>query len=65
MAHSGIFITKLENSNSISIPVEVQKGLALEPGDKVEISIKRIRTRRLDINIARNPLSKLLDVDDQ
>lgn len=62
MAYSGIFITKLDDISTIAIPVEVQKGLVLEPGDKVEVSIKRIRSRRLDINIARNPLSKLLDL---
>lgn len=64
MANSGIFITELKNKNSIDIPVEVQTGLSLEAGDKVEIQIKRIRSRRLDINIARNPLSKLLDFQD-
>ncbi|HHM01729.1 MAG TPA: hypothetical protein ENJ15_01860 [Caldithrix abyssi] len=62
MPNSSIFITELKDEQSIDIPGEVIKGLSLQPGDKVEVFIKRIRSRRLDIKISRNPLTKILDI---
>ncbi|HED10335.1 MAG TPA: hypothetical protein ENJ10_06575 [Caldithrix abyssi] len=62
MANSSIFITELKNGSAIDIPNEVVRGLNLQPGDKVEVFIKRIRSRRLDIKISRNPLVKILDI---
>ncbi len=62
MANSSIFITELKNGSTLDIPNEVISGLKLQPGDKVEVFIKRIRSRRLDIKISRNPLVKILDI---
>ncbi|HID40107.1 MAG TPA: hypothetical protein EYP36_11415 [Calditrichaeota bacterium] len=60
---SGTFICQLNKKNQIDIPVEVVARLRLNEGDKVEVMIKKIRSRRLDIKIAKNPLIKLLDLD--
>ncbi len=62
MANSSIYITKVKEDHAIDIPAEVRKGLDLRPGDKVEVFIKRIRSRRLDIKIARNPIARILDI---
>ncbi len=62
MANSSIFITELKNGSTLDIPNEVITGLKLQPGDKVEVFIKRIRSRRLDIKISRNPLVRILDI---
>ena len=58
--YTGTFSTKLVSKNQIDIPSDVRNRLNLEEGDKVEITIKRIRSRRLEINISKNPLIKLL-----
>ena len=60
---SGTFICQLNKKNQIEIPAEVVARLHLNEGDKVEVMIKKIRSRRLDIRIAKNPLIKLLDLD--
>ncbi len=60
---SGTFICQLNKKNQIEIPVEVVARLHLNEGDKIEVMIKKIRSRRLDIKIAKNPLIKLLDMD--
>jgi AbrB family looped-hinge helix DNA binding protein len=62
---SGTYITKLTSKNQIDIPADVRNRLKLEEGDKVEITIKRIRSRRLEINISENPLIKLLHMSDE
>ena len=60
---SGTFICQLSKKNQIEIPMEVVARLRLNEGDKIEVMIKKIRSRRLDIKIAKNPLIKLLDLD--
>jgi AbrB family looped-hinge helix DNA binding protein len=62
---TGTFITKLSSKNHIDIPSDVRNRLKLEEGDKVEITIKRIRSRRLEINISKNPLIKLLQLSEE
>ncbi|RMH63868.1 MAG: hypothetical protein D6677_06145 [Calditrichaeota bacterium] len=62
MANSSIYVAEIRDDNAINIPSEVLNGLDLHPGDKVEVFIKRIRARRLDIKISRNPLVKILDI---
>ena len=57
---SGTFITEVDTQNQIVIPPEVAKRLQLREGDKVEVLLKKIRTRKLDIKISKNPLNKLL-----
>ena len=56
------FFTQLTSKKNLEIPVEVANGLSLEEGDKVEVFIKKIRSKRLDIKISRNPLAKILDL---
>ncbi len=58
---TGTFITVVEENHQIEIPPEVVQHLHLENGDKIEVLLKKIRTRRLDIKISKNPLYKLLD----
>lgn len=62
---AGTFITSLSSKSQIEIPSDVSNRLKLEAGDKVEITIKRIRSRRLEINISKNPLIKLLSLADR
>lgn len=58
----GTFITKISSKKQIEIPSDVCNRLKLEEGDKVEVTLKRIRSRRLEINISKNPLNKLLNM---
>lgn len=62
---TGTFVTKLMSKNQIDIPSDVRNRLNLEEGDKVEITIKRIRSRRLEINISKNPLIKMLNLSEE
>lgn len=59
---NGLFVTKLKSKTLIDIPNEIVNGLVLEEGDSIEVSIKKIRTKRIDIKISRNPLVKILDL---
>ena len=59
---SGTFITELKSKKQIEIPFEIVNRLRLDEGDKVEVLIKRIRSRRLDIRISKNPMVKLLEM---
>lgn len=59
---SGTFIAELSDDRKIVIPTELLNRLQLGQGDKVEVLIKRIRSRRFDIKISKNPLIKLLDL---
>jgi hypothetical protein len=59
---NGTFYTKLKSKEVIEIPVEVVAGLSLAEGDKIEVHLKKIKTRRMDIKISRNPLSQILEI---
>ena len=59
---NGLFFTELKTKTNIEIPNEIISGLSLQEGDKIEVRVKKIRTKRLDIKISRNPLVKLLDL---
>lgn len=59
---SGTFISEVFEKNKIEIPSEMVTKLQLHEGDKVEVLIKRIRSKRLDIKISKNPLLKLLTI---
>jgi len=56
------FFTELKSKKNLDIPSEVSNGLSLEEGDRVEVFIKKIRSRRRDIKISSNPLTKLLEL---
>lgn len=56
------FFTKLLSKSNVEIPDEVVNSLSLEEGDSVEVYIKKIRSKRRDIKISRNPLSKFLEL---
>lgn len=59
---STTFVGEITANKSIEIPPQMLSKLGLKEGDKVEVLIKRIRSRRLDIRISRNPLLKLLTI---
>lgn len=59
---SGTFVCELGDKNKIEIPSEMIKKLQLNEGDKVEVLVKRIRSKRFDIKISKNPLLKLLTI---
>ena len=56
------FFTELKSKKSLDVPSEVANSLSLEEGDRVEVFIKKIRSKRRDIKISRNPLTKLLEL---
>ncbi len=59
------FITELKDQNQIEIPVEIRDKLDLRPGDKLETTVKKIKTRRFEILISENPLYKLIKFADE
>lgn len=56
------FFTELKSKKNLDIPSEVANSLSLEEGDRVEVFIKKIRSKRRDIKISSNPLTKLLEL---
>ena len=62
---AGSIIAQLKEKNSIEIPSEIVAKLDLKEGDKVEVSVKRIRVGRLGIHISKNPLTRLLDLAEE
>ncbi len=62
---SGAFVAEITSKNQIEMPSEVISGLHLSEGDKVEVLIIKIRSRRLDIKISKNPLIKLLEMTEE
>lgn len=54
------FMTDVKENNYIEIPVEIREKLDLRSGDKLEITLKKIKSRRLEILINENPLYKLI-----
>ncbi len=62
---SGSFVAQLKDKNLIEIPSEIVSRLDLKEGDKIEVSVKRIRVGRLEIRISKNPLTKLLDLAEE
>ncbi len=62
---SGTFVTEVKAKNIVELPSEVVNGLQLSEGDKIEVMVKRIKTKRLDIKISKNPLIKLLNLSEE
>ncbi len=59
---NGTFFTNLKSKKTLELPAEITRGLSLEEGDKIEVHIKKIKTKRMDIKISRNPLSRILEL---
>ena len=62
---SGTFIAIVESNGKVAIPSELIDRIQLAEGDKVEILMKKIRSRRFELNLRKNPLHRLLDIADQ
>jgi len=56
------FITEVIPEQKIQIPKQVSDKIMLEPGDRVEVSIKKIKSKKLEILLSENPLYKLLKI---
>ena len=56
MMKTGTFIAEVEANGKITLPVEIKERLELIEGDKVEILLKKIRRKRLEVTIGKNPL---------
>lgn len=54
------FVSEVESGNKILIPREVAEKLRIHEGDRVEISVKRFKSSRLDLILSENPLFRLL-----
>ncbi len=59
---AGTYITEVDEHYNVQIPVELREKLNLAPGDKIEISIRKIKSRRLEIFLQQNPLYRLLEI---
>ena len=59
---TGTFIAEMEENGKISIPREIIERLDLSTGDKIEILLKKIRSKRFELTIPKNPLVKILDL---
>ena len=59
------FMARVEKDNSVKIPVETRENLDLRQGDNLEVTIKKVKARRLDILINQNPLYKLLKFSEE
>ena len=62
---TGTFITQVKPDGNINIPPEIRDRLQLAEGDKVEILLKKIRSKRFEVNIGKNPLHKILALSEQ
>ena len=56
------FVTDVKPEMTIQIPLEVREKLRLEPGTRVEISLKKIKSGKLDLLLSENPLYKLINL---
>jgi len=61
---TGTFIAASDAEGRVQIPKEVCERLDLTEGDKLEVLVKKIRSRRTELKISRNPLTKLLDLSE-
>lgn len=57
------FIVVIEDDKTIKIPNEVFQRLRLAQGDRVEVSLKKIKSKRLDLLLSENPLYRILNLD--
>jgi AbrB family looped-hinge helix DNA binding protein len=61
---TGTFIAEVGENGKIPIPQEIIERLHLAEGDKIEILLKKIRSKRFSLTIQKNPLYKLLELAD-
>lgn len=61
---TGTFIAEVETESKIRIPEEIIERLKIYEGDKIEILLKKIRSKRFEVTIHKNPLVKILDLSD-
>jgi len=61
---TGTYITEVESDGKLSIPEEIRDRLNLSDGDKIEIMLKKIRSKKFEVTIHKNPLIKLLDLSE-
>jgi len=54
------FVTEVSSEQKIQIPKQVTDKIMLEQGDRVEVSVKKIKSKKLEILLSQNPLYKLL-----
>ena len=59
------YMAEVQNDGKITIPAEIKDKLDLNPGDKAEITVRKLRKRRLDIFISQNPLHKLMKLSEE
>jgi len=59
------FISEVQNGGIVVIPPEIRKKLDLKPGDKLEVTVIKIKARRLEILISENPLYNLVKFVDE
>jgi bifunctional DNA-binding transcriptional regulator/antitoxin component of YhaV-PrlF toxin-antitoxin module len=57
---TGTFIAEMDEQGKVSVPPEIKDRLQLAEGDKVEIMLKKIRSRKTEVNVGKNPLYKIL-----
>ena len=57
---TGTFIAEFDAEGKIQIPQEIKERLHLSEGDKIEILLKKIRSKRFEVTIQKNPLSQIL-----
>jgi len=62
---TGLFISEIEENGKLTIPQEISDRINLAEGDKVEILLKKIRSRKFDVNITKNPLYKILTLSEK
>lgn len=58
------FMSEVKKDNCIEIPIEVREKFDVKEGDKLEITVKKIKSRRLEILISENPLYKIIKFAD-
>jgi len=61
---TGTFIAEIESDGKFKIPDEIRDRLDLAEGDKIEIMLKKIRSKKFEVTIHKNPLIKLLDLSE-
>ena len=62
---TGTFIVEVNAEGIVTIPPEIRERLKLSEGDKLEVLVKKIRSKRFEVNIRKNPLYKILDLAEQ
>ena len=61
---TGTFIAEVDSEGKLTIPLEIRDRLKLAEGDKIEIILKKIRSKRFEVMIHKNPLSKILELSE-